>query len=122
MTSGLPWCHPCIEDFKYKDSIQPFIDSKQIEILYISIDKAQWRDRWRQSIKINGLAGNHFRADEEFIRDMWDVLGDFKGAIPRYVLIDKQGSIYKRTASRPSDGSRLTGEIQALIGQPHVDR
>lgn len=116
------WCHPCIEDFKYKDSIQPFIDREQIEVLYISIDKAQWRDRWRQSIKINGLAGNHFRADEGFIRDMWEVLGDFKGAIPRYVLIDKQGIIYKRTASRPGDGSRLTGEIQALVSQPHMDR
>ena len=116
------WCHPCIEDFKFKDSIQPFIDSKQIEILYISIDKAQWRDRWRQSIKINGLAGNHFRADEQFIRDMWEVLGDFKGAIPRYVLIDKRGSIYKRTASRPSDGSRLADEIEALISQPHEIR
>jgi thiol-disulfide isomerase/thioredoxin len=68
------WCHPCIEDFKYKDKIQHFIDSGRIEILYISIDKPEWDDRWRQSIKINQLAGHHYRASTKFILDMWEVI------------------------------------------------
>lgn len=109
------WCHPCIEEFKHKAVIQPFIDNNKIEMLFISIDKPQWEDRWRQSIKINKLEGNHFRADKEFIEDMWDTIGDFKGAIPRYVLIDKEGKIFRSTAAKPSEGSELSQQIELLI-------
>ena len=109
------WCHPCIEDFKYKDSISAFVGNGDLELLYISIDKPQWADRWKQSIRINKLAGNHFRADADFIADMWDVIGDYKGTIPRYVLIDKRGKIYKRTAARPGQGSLLVRQIESLV-------
>lgn len=108
------WCHPCIEEFKHKATIQPLIENDKIEMLYISIDKPQWEDRWRQSIKINELQGSHFRADKEFIKDMWNVIGDFTGAIPRYVLIDKEGKIFKSTAARPSEGNELVKQIESL--------
>lgn len=109
------WCHPCIEEFKHKSMLQPFIESDKIQVLYLSIDKPEWEDRWRQSIKINELHGSHFRADKVFIEDMWNVIGDFKGAIPRYVLVDKEGKIFKRTAARPSEGNALVEQIELLI-------
>jgi len=109
------WCHPCIEDFKYKSSIQPYIDSLQLEILYISIDKPEWDDRWRQSIKINLLEGYHFRANNKFISDLWSTIGDVQGAIPRYVLIDKKGKLFKSTAARPSEGNELIQQIGLMI-------
>ncbi len=109
------WCHPCIADFQHKEAIMPFVEKGQLAVLYISIDKPQWDDRWRQSIKINQLAGHHFRADESFIEDMWAVIGDYEGAIPRYVLIDKEGKIFKRTAARP--GAGLAAEIGAWVGE-----
>lgn len=109
------WCHPCIADFKYKSALLPFVEAGQMELLYISIDKRQWADRWRQSIKINALAGNHFRADPEFIKDMWETIGDYQGAIPRYVLIDRQGRIFKSTAARPGQDSELVEQIRTLV-------
>ncbi|HPW62282.1 MAG TPA: TlpA disulfide reductase family protein [Cyclobacteriaceae bacterium] len=111
------WCHPCIEDFKYKSSIQPYRDSLELEMLYISIDKPEWDDRWRQSIKINQLEGYHFRANNKFIIDMWSTIGDWQGAIPRYVLIDKKGNIFKSTAARPSMGKELSSQITELISK-----
>jgi thiol-disulfide isomerase/thioredoxin len=109
------WCHPCIEEFKHKDVVKPFFDRGEIELLYISIDKTQWDDRWRQSIKINQLAGHHFRANQKFIEDMWHDIGGEEGVIPRYVLIDKHGKIYKNTAATPGSGSELSTQIQALV-------
>jgi thiol-disulfide isomerase/thioredoxin len=109
------WCHPCIEDFKHKESIHSFMESGQIEVLYVSIDKQQWDDRWRQSIKINALEGNQFRASTKFILDMWSTIGDLQGAIPRYVLIDKQGQIFRSTAARPSKGTELVKQIELLL-------
>jgi thiol-disulfide isomerase/thioredoxin len=109
------WCHPCVEEFNHKASIAPFIKSGALEVLYISIDKPQWEDRWKQSIKINQLEGNHFRADAIFIEDMWKAIGDDTGLIPRYVLIDKQGKIFKSTAARPSAGDALIKQVESLI-------
>ena len=48
---------------------------------------------------------------------MWNVIGDFKGAIPRYVLVDKDGKIFKRTAARPSDGNELIRQIKLLVNE-----
>jgi thiol-disulfide isomerase/thioredoxin len=109
------WCGPCIKEFKYRSVLQPFVKKGDIEVLYISIDKPQFEGRWRQSIVVNELEGNHFRGDQPFVEDMWNAIGDPKGEIPRYVLIDKQGRIFKSTASKPSEGDQLAKEIQLLI-------
>lgn len=109
------WCHPCVEEFKHKSVVQPFMDRDDIEVLYISIDKPEWEDRWRQSIKINDLEGYHFRAEQAFIMDMWNSIKGYEGAIPRYILINRKGELFKNTASRPSDGEKLTKEIEELV-------
>jgi thiol-disulfide isomerase/thioredoxin len=109
------WCHPCIDQFRYKHKFQHFIDSGKIEVLYISIDKPEWADRWKKSIRFNLLEGSHFRADQKFIIDMWKTLKGYEGAIPRYALIDKHGKIFKATAAQPADGEKLVEEIRNLL-------
>ncbi len=111
------WCPPCIEDFGHKNSIKTFIDNGQIEILYISVDKSEWKDRWLQSIKINQLVGYHYRADNDFKVDMWKTIGGIVGAIPRYVLIDKRGNIVEVSAARPSHGDLLANQINGLLSK-----
>ncbi len=111
------WCHPCIEDFKYKSALESFLENRQLDILYISIDKVRWKDRWRNSIKYNELQGHHVRANDVLIADMWKVLGGFVGAIPRYVLVDKKGNIFISTAARPSENNILVQQISDLIAQ-----
>ncbi|NNF22402.1 MAG: hypothetical protein HKN67_10695, partial [Saprospiraceae bacterium] len=80
------WCRPCIEDFEYKDRLTPFTERRKLNILYVSIDKIEWEDRWEQSIKYNQLAGYHVRVNKDMIDDMWSVIGGEKGTIPRYLL------------------------------------
>ncbi len=109
------WCHPCIEQFKFKNKFQHLIDSGKIEVLYISLDKPEWSDRWKKSMRFNRLEGNHFRADEKFIIDMWGVLKGYEGAIPRYALVKKTGELYLATASQPSNGDKLIQEIEAML-------
>lgn len=109
------WCHPCVADFQYKDSIDAFIKDKNITKLYISIDKPEWEERWRKSIKYNKLSGNHIRPNDEFIIDMWDKIGGVKGAIPRYVLINTKGEIFKATAARPGPDNILVTQIEEML-------
>lgn len=109
------WCAPCVDDFKYKSVLRPFLDQNSITVLYISIDKVRWRNKWKENIKFNELEGYHVLADEVLIQDMWKELGGTEGLIPRYALIDKSGAIYLDNASRPSDGEKLVQQIQSLL-------
>ncbi|MGK7390040.1 MAG: TlpA family protein disulfide reductase [Candidatus Cyclobacteriaceae bacterium M2_1C_046] len=109
------WCHPCVEDFKHKDTIYEYMRDKNIITLYVSIDPPKWEERWRNSIKYNQLDGYHVRPNREFITDMWDVIGGYRGSIPRYVLINNEGKIFKASASRPVKDNQLISELEEMI-------
>lgn len=104
------WCAPCVNDFNYKSVLRPFLDQDSITVLYISIDKVRWKNRWKENIKFNELEGYHVLADNVLIQDMWKKIGGREGLIPRYVLIDKKGN-----AARPSQGEKLVQQIQGLL-------
>ena len=109
------WCAPCVEEFNHKGILKPFIDDGSISVLYISIDKPRWENKWKENIRFNELEGYHVLADNILIRDMWKQLGGREGLIPRYALIDKNGSIYLNNAAPPSEGERLVKQIESLL-------
>ena len=111
------WCHPCVKEFEHKDKLQPLVENGEITFLYISVDKPEWADRWKSNIKYNQLEGHHYRADLDFKVDMWDKLGGDRGAIPRYVLIDKSGELFLSTAARPSEEDALVSQINEMTSQ-----
>lgn len=109
------WCGPCVEDFNYKSKLRPFIESGEISILYISVDKPVWEKKWKENIKFNQLEGYHVLANDPLIEDMWKNLKGTQGAIPRYALIDKNGNVVLNEAPRPSQGDKLTKEIVTFL-------
>lgn len=109
------WCGPCIEEFKYKSTIQSFIDRNELTVLYISIDKERWEKKWRENIKYNQLEGYHVLANDVLIKDMWKFLGGAKGAIPRYALINDEGKMIFNDAARPSQIGKLSKQIEEMI-------
>ena len=109
------WCHPCIGEFAYKNNLQDLISDDELVVLYISIDKQRWEDRWRENLNYNRLTGYHILADEILIRDLWEELGEPKGAIPRYALVNSDGEIVQRMAARPSMGDDLRNQILEIL-------
>jgi len=109
------WCHPCIEEFHYRYKIQPFIDAGKLVVLYISLDKKEWASRWKENIRFNRLEGIHYRADRDFILNMWQEFQGIQGVIPHYALVNSKGEIYLATASKPSDGEKLLKEIESML-------
>jgi thiol-disulfide isomerase/thioredoxin len=101
------WCAPCVEDFNYKSVLKPFVEQEKLTILYISVDKLSWKRKWQENMRFNELEGYHVLANDVLIQDMWKQLGGPAGSIPRYALIDKNGSIYLSDAARPSEGEKL---------------
>ena len=110
------WCVPCKEEFAYTSALQSLLKDKNIKTLYLSIDKGEADKKWRDMIKYYKLPGLHVRTNKQLSEDLFRLLG--KGgelAIPRYLLIDKNGTIVNDNAERPSDTARLKHQISGLL-------
>ena len=67
----------------------------------ISLDKESKKDAWRRMVDEEGLMGLQLFADNSFNSAFAKAFQI--SAIPRFVLIDKEGKIVSANAPRPSD-------------------
>ena len=83
--------------------------------MYVSVDDADDKETWKTDLVKHGLAEgvNLFAGDgwKSTINEMYEIQG-----IPRYILIDKEGKIFKSQAPRPSSGDLIYNDIQKLRG------
>ncbi len=106
------WCGPCKAEFKHKKELKKLLAAKNVEILYISIDRDRYDTQWKDMIKFYDLEGYHIRANEELGNDLRKIFDrDGSLSIPWYILIDENGNIIKEHASRPSNLKELEKEI-----------
>jgi len=106
------WCGPCKAEFEYKEQLKTFLQQKGIQMLYISIDRDQDSIQWKNMIKFYNLEGFHVRANKELdadLRKVFDKGGSI--SIPWYILMDSDGKILRKHASRPSQINELEKEI-----------
>jgi len=101
------WCEPCLEEFKYSDSLYSFLKKKQIAMIYLSIDKEDLDEQWRGMIKSNHLSGNHIRANKHLRDDLsiliWGAPDVF--SIPHYLFFDKEGKLLDKNPPGPATDS-----------------
>jgi peroxiredoxin len=107
------WCPPCLAQMAPAKKLkEQFHDNKDIVFLYVSIDKDE--QRWKDMVKKKDIKGIHLLSkggEEEGIVQKYDV-----PAIPKFVLIDKQGNIADGDAKWPSD-SELKDDIEKLLAK-----
>lgn len=109
------WCGPCKEEFKYKDKLYALLKKKNIHIVYISIDKAEQDKQWKDMAVFYNLEGYHIRTNEKFETDLRSIYNQ-NGlvTIPWYILINENGEITNKNASRPSELHKLEKDINKL--------
>lgn len=105
------WCGPCKEEFKFNNGLYEFLKTKNIPIVYLSIDKNEKEKQWRDMINYYNLEGYHIRANEKLIADLQKIVGNDSFAIPWHILIDGNGNIVKKNVSGPSKLENLKQEL-----------
>lgn len=99
------WCGPCKKEFReYDSAYYSIMDSYNIDLLYLSIDKDKDTKIWERDIEKLGLKGYHTRANKKLVESLQAEI--FDGSvitIPRYILVDKGGKILFKNFQRPSD-------------------
>ena len=112
------WCGPCKEEFRYKRDLENFAKGKNVERLFISIDKADKEKTWQEAISFYNLSGHHIRASPELLIDIRNHFAiDDKGGftIPHYFIVDTEGKIAVPDAKRPSQKEALYEQIKGFL-------
>ena len=106
------WCGPCIAEFKYEPGLHEFASKNGIEVLYISVDKAGFREKWAALAAKNGLRGSHYLASAAVQKSLEKVIP----YLPTYMLFDKNGQLVEASAYHPSDGEKLYQQMRDRLG------
>lgn len=105
------WCGPCKSEFKYNAKLYELLKSKNIPIVYISIDKENRENQWRDMIQFYNLEGYHIRANDKLDADLRILYGNQNMGIPWHFLTDENGNITKKDLSGPSEIENLEKQL-----------
>ena len=100
------WCGPCKVEFAHNEALKKILAENDIQLLYISIDRDDHDQNWKNEIKYHKLTGTHIRANSELQYNLMKRF-DKKAespyiAIPWYILVDEKGNITEEHAKSPS--------------------
>lgn len=103
------WCGPCKKELPYTHQLQQtFSSNQELSVIYLSVDsdKNAWKSYLR---KHQWLAGIHVNTrDPEFL-EAYKIT-----AIPRYILIGKDGNLIDAFCDNPSTGT-LEKQVRAAL-------
>ncbi|HEU4553402.1 MAG TPA: TlpA disulfide reductase family protein [Chitinophaga sp.] len=108
------FCGPCKEEFKYNPQLTAMLGKNNVKVLYISLDREQEDEDWKNMIRYYRLPGFHLRANDALKNDIFRKLGRHGTlTIPRYLIISN-GEIVNADAARPSSIEKLQKQIDRL--------
>lgn len=96
------WCHPCIAENPHLKVIEEEFKTKNIVFIGLSLDKPQQEAKWKKFVTEKALPGVQLIADNEKNSEFIKACG--VAFIPRFILINPDGTIADAYANRPSDG------------------
>ena len=98
------WCGPCIREFTHNEALTKILSENDVQLFYISIDRDNYEQEWKNAIKYYNLTGTHIRANEVLYNNLMKLYSPEYPliAIPWYLLIDEDGNIMERRAKSPS--------------------
>jgi thiol-disulfide isomerase/thioredoxin len=98
------WCSPCIQQFPFAKKLHSKLKSKKVAFVYLSCQSK--KEASENVIKKYQLEGQHYLLNQkqyEFFEKKFNIVG-----LPRYVIIDKNGKVYNKNATKPESGNTLS--------------
>lgn len=113
------WCGPCKEMFSHVPAFKEKAKDLDVAYLYLSIDRPQAEEAWRKTIPHYQLKGYHLLAGQELAAAVYRELGNEQGslAIPRFLIVDKEGNIVVPNAASPDQPDKLIEQLKAVLAE-----
>ena len=102
-------CAPCMAEIPYQKKLEKYFEGKNI--CFVGINVGDEEEHWKNTVREKKLGGIQLYAPDTKIDFFKDYL--VRG-IPRYILIDKDGTIINSSAKRPSD-AKLTEQLDKIV-------
>ncbi|NQY05400.1 MAG: TlpA family protein disulfide reductase [Flavobacteriaceae bacterium] len=103
------WCKPCKVEYDFLKQLEEhFSNNDELQIISISTDRDF--DKWEKYITKNSIEGIQLYSGEnsEFVK-FYDV-----GALPRFILLDKEGRVISPEELRPSN-PKLLKKLESTV-------
>ena len=112
-------CRPCREEFEHLPALKQRYQNKDLVFLYLAKPYGFFRiSKWKKEMQEYNLEGYHIYMNKKLEKNLkTDVPGIKQVGIPKYILIDKDGSVAYPDAPRPSSGNELFMLIDMLLGE-----
>lgn len=104
------WCGPCRKEIPFLQTVEEKYKTKNIAFVSISIDRVADHDKWKAMVEKDSLGGVQLIADKDWKSEFVKAYGI--RSIPRFILIDPNGTIVNADAQRPSEP-----ELQLLLNK-----
>jgi len=104
------WCGACIEQFPHSKKLHSKFENEEVSFVFLCCNSHTGAAK--NIIKKHQLKGQHYILNQkqyEHFEKQFKIVG-----LPRYVLIDKQGKVYSKNASRPEDKT-TSNTIEKLL-------
>lgn len=108
------WCGSCRYQFKYNESLKPFLSKRGISMVYIAKEYTKNREDWKKVIAAYDLKGYHFMINDQFVKDLRNNSVTID-QYPTYILIDSKGKITVLKDLFPDDGDKFREQIATYI-------
>ncbi len=99
------WCHFCVRDSGYVQSMLDSFDSKSFVLL--EVDEGDSADTWSTYVKSNHMQGVQVQDANRDLQSLFHV-----GAFPTYIILDRDGLIHHRYTGAVGD---LRGDIRQIL-------
>ncbi|MCH6198384.1 TlpA family protein disulfide reductase [Aquiflexum sp. LQ15W] len=96
------WCGPCIAEHPHWDKVKEEYKDKPVAFLTVSIDET--REPWEKMVKNKKMDGLQWFAPNAWQSELAQFF--MVNAIPRFLLLDREGKIIDPSAERPSGNIR----------------
>lgn len=106
------WCGPCKKEIPHLKKLHDSLRNQNVEIVSISLDKAEDKAKWETMVKDKSLKGHQLFANGEAFDSK--LVNDYViYSIPRFIIIGPEGTIVDRDAPRPSQDAQE--KLEALL-------
>jgi thiol-disulfide isomerase/thioredoxin len=112
------WCGGCIYQFQFNKPLKDFLNKNGIEMAYIAFEHTPNREKWKNYIKKHNLKGAHFMLNDSFQNDLYKKLHHDKSfgfSLPRYILVDKDGTVMNDSTLFPNNKEKLYEQIKSYL-------
>ncbi len=104
------WCGPCLRQIPAMKKLEEEYHGKPVVFMGISVDKNEDIPKWKDFVVKRELGGVQLHADQGFMSSFPRAF--LVNAIPRFIIIDKEGNVANSSAPFPSDEEE---ELKAIL-------